>query len=51
MRKKLEVLQVGSQLNALIATDSRLEIERSLSTAINTGESTNALTRRHDRGA
>ena len=42
MRKKLEVLQVGSQLNALIATDSRLEIERSLSTAINTGESAKA---------
>jgi membrane fusion protein, hemolysin D len=39
MRKKLEALQVGSQLNALIATDSRLEIERSLSTAFNTGES------------
>jgi HlyD family secretion protein len=42
MRKKLEALQVGSQLNALIATDSRLEIERSLSTAINTGESAKA---------
>jgi len=42
MRKKLEALQVGSQLNALIATDSRLEIERSLSTAIKTGESAKA---------
>jgi hemolysin D len=42
MRKKLEALQVGSQLNALIATDSRLEIERNLSTAIKTGESANA---------
>ena len=42
MRKKLEALQVGSQLNALIATDSRLEIERSLSTAVNTGESAKA---------
>jgi hemolysin D len=42
MRKKLEALQVGSQLNALIATDSRLEIERSLSTAINTGVSAKA---------
>jgi hemolysin D len=42
MRKKLEALQVGSQLNALIATDSRLEIERSLSTAINAGESAKA---------
>jgi HlyD family secretion protein len=38
MRKKLEVLQAGSRLNTLIATDSRLEIERSLSTALNTGE-------------
>jgi hemolysin D len=42
MRKKLESLQVGSQLNSLIATDSRLEIERSLSTAIKTGESAKA---------
>jgi HlyD family secretion protein len=42
MRKKLEALQVGSQLNALIATDSRLEVERGLSTAINTGESAKA---------
>lgn len=42
MRKKLEVLQVGSQLNALIATDSRLEIERSLSTAVKAGESAKA---------
>jgi len=42
MRKKLEALQVGSQLNALIATDSRLEIERSLSTAIKTAESAKA---------
>jgi HlyD family secretion protein len=42
MRKKLEAMQVGSQLNALIATDSRLEVERSLSTAINTGESAKA---------
>jgi membrane fusion protein, hemolysin D len=42
MRKKLEALQVGSQLNALIATDSRLEIERSLSTAIKAGESAKA---------
>ncbi|RZN36222.1 HlyD family type I secretion periplasmic adaptor subunit [Bradyrhizobium sp. Leo121] len=42
MRKKLEALQVGSQLNALIATDNRLEIERSLSTAVKTGESAKA---------
>jgi len=38
MRKKLEQIQVGSRLNLLIATDNRLEIERNLSTAINTGE-------------
>jgi HlyD family secretion protein len=38
MRKKLEALQVGSRFNSLIATDSRLEIERNLSTAIKTGE-------------
>jgi hemolysin D len=37
MRKKLEALQVGSRYNSLIATDSRLEIERNLSTAIETG--------------
>jgi hemolysin D len=42
MRKKLEALQVGTRLNSLIATDSRLESERSLSTAINTGESAKA---------
>jgi HlyD family secretion protein len=42
MRKKLEALQVGSQLSALISTDSRLEVERNLSTAINTGESAKA---------
>jgi hemolysin D len=38
MRKKLEALQVGSRYNSLLATDSRLEIERNLSTAIETGE-------------
>jgi len=38
MRKKLEALQVGSRYNSLIATDSRLEIERNLATAIETGE-------------
>ena len=42
MRRKLEALQAGSRLNTLIATDSRLEIERSLSTAINTGETAKA---------
>jgi hemolysin D len=38
MRRRLEELQVGSRLNLLAATDNRLEIERSLSTAISTGE-------------
>jgi hemolysin D len=38
MRKKLEVLQVGSRLNSLAATDDRLEIERRLSTAMKTRE-------------
>jgi hemolysin D len=42
MRKKLEALQAGSRLNSLIATDGRLEIERSLSTAMNTGETARA---------
>lgn len=34
MRQELQKLQVGSQLNALIATDNRLEIERGLSNAL-----------------
>ncbi len=38
MRKGLEKLQVGSKLNSLAATDSRLEVARALSTAIETGE-------------
>jgi hemolysin D len=38
MRKRLEELQAGSRLNSLIAIDNRLEIERSLSTAINAAE-------------
>jgi hemolysin D len=42
MRQKLEALQAGTKLNTLIATDSRLEIERSLSTAMNTGETARA---------
>ena len=42
MRKELEQLRAGSRLNTLIATDSRLEVERSLSTAINTGETARA---------
>lgn len=42
MRKKLEAIQAGSRLNALIATDNRLEIERNLTTALNTSESAKA---------
>jgi hemolysin D len=42
MRKRLEALQVGSRFNSLIAIDNRLEIERNLSTAINTGEAARA---------
>ena len=38
MRKSLEKLQVGSKLNSLAATDSRLEVARGLSTSIETGE-------------
>ncbi len=38
MRKDLERLQVGSRLNSLAATDSRLEIQRGLQNAINTAE-------------
>lgn len=38
MRKSLEKLQVGSRLNSLAATDTRLEVARGLSTAIETGE-------------
>lgn len=34
MRKELQQLQAGSLLNTLIATDNRLEIERSLTTAV-----------------
>ena len=42
MRRKLEELKAGSRLNLLIATDGRLEIERSLATAERTGESAKA---------
>jgi hemolysin D len=42
MRKKLEAVQAGSRLNSLIAIDNRLEVERNLSTAINSGESARA---------
>jgi HlyD family secretion protein len=34
MRKELQHLQAGSLLNTLIATDNRLEIQRSLTTAV-----------------
>ncbi len=42
MRKQLEALQAGSKLNSLIATDNRLEIERGLTTAVNSRESAKA---------
>jgi hemolysin D len=42
MRKRLEAMHVGARFNSLIATDNRLEIERGLSTAINTGEAARA---------
>jgi hemolysin D len=42
MRKGLEQLKSGSRLNSLIATDNRLEIERSLSTAVKTEETARA---------
>jgi hemolysin D len=38
MRKELERLQVGSRLNSLAATDTRLEVERGLSNAVETAE-------------
>jgi HlyD family secretion protein len=38
MRKELERLEVGSKLNSLAATDTRLEIERSQASARNTAE-------------
>jgi hemolysin D len=42
MRKSLLAMHAGSRLNLLIATDSRLEIERNLSTVVQTGESAKA---------
>jgi hemolysin D len=42
MRKKLEEMQAGSRLNSLIAIDNRLEVERSLTTAVKTGEAAKA---------
>jgi len=38
MRRELERMQVGSRLNSLAATDNRLEMERGLSSAVNTAE-------------
>lgn len=38
MRRKLEDMQAGSRLNTLIATDTRIETERNLSTATRTNE-------------
>jgi hemolysin D len=42
VRKKLAELQIGTKLNLLAATDSRLEIDRNLSNAITTGETAKA---------
>lgn len=39
MRKQLEKLQVGSRLNSLAATDSRLEVTRGLQNALDQSES------------
>ncbi len=39
MRKKLEKLQVGSRLNSLAATDSRIEVARGLANAAETAKS------------
>jgi HlyD family secretion protein len=38
MRKRLETMQVGSKLNSLVALDSRVEMERALSSADQTAE-------------
>jgi HlyD family secretion protein len=38
MRKRLETMQVGSKLNSLVAIDSRVEMERALSSAEQTAE-------------
>ncbi|GIQ71978.1 hemolysin D [Bradyrhizobium sp. USDA 3240] len=38
MRKQLEATQTGSRLNSLIAKDTRVEMQRSLSNAVATGE-------------
>jgi HlyD family secretion protein len=46
MRKQLEVMQAGSKLQALLATDARAEMARSLANAEQTGEGA-----RRDRAA
>ena len=38
MRKQLETMQVGSRLSRLVATDSRVEMERALANAEQSGE-------------
>ena len=38
MRRKLEASQTGSRLNSLIAKDTRVEMERSMASAVATGE-------------
>lgn len=38
MRRQLEATQTGSRLNSLIAKDTRVEMQRSLSNAVATGE-------------
>jgi HlyD family secretion protein len=38
MRKRLQTMQVGSKLNSLVALDSRIEMERALSSAEQTAE-------------
>jgi hemolysin D len=42
MRKELEQRQTGSRLNLLASIDNRLEIERSLSTSVQNGETAKA---------
>jgi hemolysin D len=42
MRKNLERLQISSRLTSLLAMDSRLEIERNLSTAVKMSEASNS---------
>jgi hemolysin D len=42
MRKKLEEMQAGSRLNSMLATDNRLEVERSLTSVTKTREAAKA---------